>query len=123
MDTSTATVLDQLENQLHELVEKMLQLQQSKATLETSLVEAQAKFQKKQEEAQEWKEKYEALKAVQGMKTDNTAAKKRTLHHIDALINEVDACIALPSRKRKKLAIKSKQTTQRLIKSANVMMR
>jgi acetyl-CoA carboxylase alpha subunit len=94
MDNSTITVLDQLENQLYELVEKMQQLQQSKVALETSLLEAQSKLKKKQEEAQEWKEKYEALKAVQGMKTDNTAAKKRTLHHIDALINEVDACIA-----------------------------
>lgn len=94
MDTTTTAVLDQLENQLHELVKKMRQLQQSKATLETSLLEAQAKLQKKQEDGQEWKEKYEALKAVQGMKTDNTTAKKRTLHHIDALINEVDACIA-----------------------------
>ena len=94
MDNSTITVLDQLENQLYELVEKMQQFQQSKVALETSLLEAQSKLKKKQEEAQEWKEKYEALKAVQGMKTDNTAAKKRTLHHIDALINEVDACIA-----------------------------
>lgn len=94
MDNSTTTVLDQLENQLYELIEKMQQLQQSKVALETSLLEAQSKLKKKQEEAQEWKEKYEALKAVQGMKTDNTAAKKRTLHHIDALINEVDACIA-----------------------------
>ena len=94
MDNSTTTILDQLENQLYELVEKMQQLQQSKVALETSLLEAQSKLKKKQEEAQEWKEKYEALKAVQGMKTDNTAAKKRTLHHIDALINEVDACIA-----------------------------
>ena len=94
MDNSTSAVLDQLENQLHELVEKMRQLQQSKASLETSLLEAQAKFQKKQKDAQQWKEKYEALKAVQGMKTDNTAAKKRTLHHIDVLLNEVDACIA-----------------------------
>ena len=94
MDNSTTTILDQLENQLYELVEKMQQLQQSKVALETSLLEAQSKLKKKQEEAQVWKEKYEALKAVQGMKTDNTAAKKRTLHHIDALINEVDACIA-----------------------------
>ena len=94
MDNSNITVLDQLENQLYELVEKMQLLQQSKVALETSLLEAQSKLKKKQEEAQEWKEKYEALKAVQGMKTDNTAAKKRTLHHIDALINEVDACIA-----------------------------
>ena len=94
MDATTTAVLEQLENQLQELVEKMRQLQQSKATLETSLLEAQAKLQKKQQDAQEWKEKYEALKAVQGMKTDNTAAKKRTLHHINTLINEVDACIA-----------------------------
>jgi acetyl-CoA carboxylase alpha subunit len=94
MDNSTTVVLDKLENQLYELVEKMHQLQQSKVALETSLLEAQSKLKAKQEDAQEWKEKYEALKAVQGMKTDNTAAKKRTLHHIDALINEVDACIA-----------------------------
>ena len=94
MDNLTTTVLDKLDSQLHELVEKMHQLQQSKVALEASLSEAQSKLKAKQEDAQEWKEKYEALKAVQGMKTDNTAAKKRTLHHIDALINEVDACIA-----------------------------
>ena len=94
MDNSTTIVLDKLENQLYDLVEKMHQLQQSKVALEASLSEAQSKLKAKQEDAQEWKEKYEALKAVQGMKTDNTAAKKRTLHHIDALINEVDACIA-----------------------------
>jgi chromosome segregation ATPase len=94
MDNSTTAVLDKLENQLHELVEKTQELQQSKVVLEASLLEAQSKLKAKQEDAQEWKEKYEALKAVQGMKTDNTAAKKRTLHHIDALINEVDACIA-----------------------------
>jgi chromosome segregation ATPase len=94
MDNATTAVLDKLENQLYELVEKMHQLQQSKAALEASLLEVQSKLKVKQEDAQEWKEKYEALKAVQGMKTDNTAAKKRTLHHIDALISEVDACIA-----------------------------
>ena len=94
MDNSTTAVLDKLENQLHELVEKTQELQQSKVVLEASLLEAQSKLKAKQEDAQEWKEKYEALKAVQGMKTDNTAAKKRTLHHIDALIHEVDACIA-----------------------------
>jgi hypothetical protein len=86
--------LDKLENQLYDLVKKMHQLQQSKVALETSFLEARSKLKAKQEDAQDWKEKYEALKAVQGMKTDNTAAKKRTLHHIDALINEVDACIA-----------------------------
>ena len=93
MDNSTTIVLDKLENQLYDLVEKMHQLQQSKVALETSLLEAQSKLKAKQEDVREWKEKYEALKAVQGMKTDNIAAKKRTLHHIDALINEVDACI------------------------------
>ena len=41
-----------------------------------------------------WQEKYEALKSAQGINTGDTAAKKRALHHIDALINEVDACIA-----------------------------
>ena len=94
MDNSTTVVLDKLENQLYELVEKMHQLQQSKVALETSLLEAQSKLKAKQEEEREWKEKYEAGKAGQGMKTENTAAKKRTLHHIDALRNEVEAGIA-----------------------------
>ena len=94
MNIPTSAVLDQLENQLKELVKKIHQLQQSKISLETTVLETQSKLKKKQEDAQEWKEKYEALKAVQGMKTGNTAAKKRTLHHIDALINEIDSCIA-----------------------------
>lgn len=94
MDTATTTVLAQLERQLHEMVEKLQLLQQANAELNEVLNETKSKFEKKQEDARLWKEKYEALKAVQGMNTDNTAAKKRTLHHIDVLINEVDACIA-----------------------------
>ena len=77
-----------------EVVEKIHQLQQSKISLETTVLETQSRLKKKQEDAQKWKEKYEALKAVQGIETGNTAAKKRTLHHIDALINEIDSCIA-----------------------------
>ena len=57
MDNSTTVVLDKLENQLYELVEKMHQLQQSKVALETSLLEAQSKLKAKQEDAREWKEK------------------------------------------------------------------
>jgi hypothetical protein len=49
MDNSTTVVLDKLENQLYELVEKMHQLQQSKVALETSLLEAQSKLKAKQE--------------------------------------------------------------------------
>ena len=94
MNISTSAVLEQLENHLKELVKKIHQLQQSKISLETTELETQSKLKKKQEDAQEWKEKYEAIKAVQGIKTGNTAAKKRTLHHIDALINEIDSCIA-----------------------------
>lgn len=94
MDTATTTVLAQLERQLHEMVEKLRLLQQANAELNEVLNETKSKLEKKQEDARLWKEKYEALKAVQGMNTENTAAKKRTLHHIDVLINEVDACIA-----------------------------
>ena len=93
MNTPTSAVLDQLENQLKELVKKTHQLQQIKISLETTVLESQSKLKKKQDDAKLWKEKYEALKAIQGMKSGNKAAKKRTLHHIDALINEIDNCI------------------------------
>ena len=46
MNTPTNAVLDQLENQLKELVKKTHQLQQSKISLETTVLETQSKLKK-----------------------------------------------------------------------------
>lgn len=94
MISSTAKLLEQLEHQLEGLVNKMHALEDSNKLLEQTLSETQAKLEKKNEVSRTWQEKYEALKSAQGMNVGDTGAKKRAMHHIDALINEVDACIA-----------------------------
>ena len=94
MESATLHELQQLENQLHVLVDRLHYLEQRNENLEHALAEITAKLEKKHDISRAWQDKYEALKSAQGMNTGDTAAKKRALHHIDALINEVDACIA-----------------------------
>ncbi len=94
MENSTLQHLQQLEDQLHALVNSLRTLEQKNQELEEALIDIKSKLEKKQEISRNWQEKYEALKSAQGINTGDTASKKRALHHIDALINEVDACIA-----------------------------
>lgn len=94
MESAALQDLQQLENQLHKLVTKLRELEQQNERLKHALAETTNKLEKKNEVSRTWQEKYDALKSVQGINTGDTAAKKRALHHIDALINEVDACIA-----------------------------
>lgn len=94
METTSLQHLLQLEDQLRALVEKLETLKQANELLQEALDETSAKLEKKQESSRTWQEKYEALKSAQGINSGDVAAKKRALHHIDALITEVDACIA-----------------------------
>ncbi|MDA0779739.1 MAG: hypothetical protein O2810_05840 [Bacteroidetes bacterium] len=94
MEYSTLQHLEQLENQLHVLVDSFRALEKKNQELEEALIDTTSKLEKKQEISRNWQEKYEALKSAQGINTSDTASKKRALYHIDALINEVDACIA-----------------------------
>tara|TARA_E500000178_G_C16672283_1_gene595588 strand:+ start:261 stop:563 length:303 start_codon:yes stop_codon:yes gene_type:complete len=94
MEISTLQDLQQLENQLQTLVAKLQELDKKNQELERALSETATMLEKKREMSRNWQEKYEALKSAQGINAGDTAAKKRALHHIDALINEVDACIA-----------------------------
>jgi acetyl-CoA carboxylase alpha subunit len=94
MNPSTLSYLSKLEVQLEQLIEKIQQLQNSNLETENILSLTISKLDKKNDDAKYWKEKYKALKAIQGINSSNTAAKKRTLHHIDVLVSEIDACIA-----------------------------
>ena len=94
MITSTAQHLEQLEQQVVILVDKLHKLDDANKLLRENLAEAIAKLENKQELSKTWQEKYEALKSAQGINTTDLAARKRALHHLDMLINEVDACIA-----------------------------
>ena len=94
MISSTSKLLDQLKHQLEELVNKLHTLEQTNLELKQALAETNKKLEKKHEISRTWQDKYEALKSVQGIHSGDAATKKRALHHIDALISEVDACIA-----------------------------
>lgn len=93
METPTAQLLVQLEQQIHGLVDKLHELTLANQQLKESLEETTDKLTKKKEALRMWQEKYDALKAAQGMNTSDALARKKALHHIDALISEVDACI------------------------------
>ena len=93
MENSTLLYLQELENQLHVLLDSLRALEQKNQALEQLLSETKSKLEKKHEASRKWQEKYDALKSAQGINANDTASKKRALHHIDALINEVDACI------------------------------
>ena len=94
MISSTTKLLEQLEHQLEELVNKLHTVEQTNRELKQVLMETNEKLEKKHEMSRTWQEKYEALKLAQGMNSGDAIAKKRARHHIDALISEVDACIA-----------------------------
>lgn len=94
MIASTAQLLVQLEKQLEVMVKKLHELELSNKALEEALSETSLKLEKKHEVSRNWQDKYEALKSAQGINTKDETAKKRAIHHIDTLINEVDACIA-----------------------------
>lgn len=94
METPTAQLLVQVEQQIHALVDKLHELTLANQKLKQALEETTEKLEKKHEATRTWQEKYDALKAAQGMNTGDVMARKKALHHIDVLINEVDACIA-----------------------------
>lgn len=94
MQTTSQQLLVQLEQQIRVFTEQMEALKQANSQLKEVLTETKAKLDKKLEATQVWQEKYEALKAAQGINSSDSGSRKRALHHIDALINEVDACIA-----------------------------
>jgi chromosome segregation ATPase len=94
METPTVQLLTKLEQQLHTLVARVNQLTSANQSLQQALEEANEKLEKKHQSMRNWQEKYDALKAAQGINTGDTTARKKALHHIDALISEVDSCIA-----------------------------
>lgn len=94
MQTTSQQLLVQLEQQIRVFSEQMEALRQANNQLKVALAETKAKLDKKQGTTQVWQEKYEALKAAQGINSNDSASRKRALHYIDTLISEVDACIA-----------------------------
>lgn len=87
------TLVAELELKLPLLVTKMKSLEQENDTLKAKIVQMNEEKQQLKEIVQKYKEKYDALKVantILGSDEDKTEAKLK----INALIREIDACIA-----------------------------
>ena len=87
------TLVAELELKLPLLVTKIKGLEQENDTLKAKVVQMHEEKQQLKETVQKYKEKYDALKVantILGSDEDKTEAKLK----INALIREIDACIA-----------------------------
>ncbi len=87
------TLVAELELKLPLLVTKIKGLEQENDTLKAKIVQMNEEKQQLKEIVQKYKEKYDALKVantILGSDEDKTEAKLK----INALIREIDACIA-----------------------------
>ncbi len=87
------TLVAELELKLPLLATKMKGLEQENDTLKAKIVQMNEEKQQLKETVQKYKEKYDALKVantILGSDEDKTEAKLK----INALIREIDACIA-----------------------------
>ncbi|MFB9057559.1 hypothetical protein ACFFU9_12490 [Mariniflexile ostreae] len=86
-------IVDSLENKISKILHKQDLLQQANLKLKAELEESQKAFQNQELEISTWKDKYEALKFANTLlgSDDN---KRETKLKINALIREIDHCIA-----------------------------
>lgn len=87
------TLVAELELKLPLLVTKIKGLERENDTLKAKIVQMNEEKQQLKETVQKYKEKYDALKVantILGSDEDKTEAKLK----INALIREIDACIA-----------------------------
>ncbi|WP_223033530.1 MULTISPECIES: hypothetical protein [Hanstruepera] len=86
-------IVDTLENKISKVLHKQEVLKQANSKLKQELQSTQEAFQLQQQELDSWEEKYEALKIANTMLgSDNN--KRETKLKINALIREIDHCIA-----------------------------
>lgn len=86
-------IVDTLENKISKVLHKQEVLKQANNKLKQELQSTQEAFQSQKQESNSWEEKYEALKIANSMLgSDNN--KRETKLKINALIREIDHCIA-----------------------------
>ena len=86
-------IVDTLENKISKVLHKHEVLKQANHKLQLELQSTQEAFQNQKQELQTWEEKYQALKIANSMLgSDNN--KRETKLKINALIREIDHCIA-----------------------------
>lgn len=86
-------IVDALENKISKILHKQEVLKQSNEKLTQQLEVQQQQLLRYQEEVTDWTEKYETLKTVNSM-LGSDENKRETKLKINALIREIDHCIA-----------------------------
>lgn len=87
------SVVDSLESRVHQLIHQLEQLQEQNALLQQELSSLEEKQQEGSKAAEEWEEKYQALKMANSMLGSNTNKTEAKLK-INTLIRVLDDCIA-----------------------------
>jgi len=87
------SIVDSLENRISKMLHKLEVLKQTNSKLSEALAETQEKLLLQGEKISTWEEKYNTLKLTNSLlgSDDN---KKETKLKINALIRDIDHCIA-----------------------------
>ncbi|APY06972.1 hypothetical protein BWZ20_01070 [Winogradskyella sp. J14-2] len=86
-------IVDALENKISKVLHKQEVLKQTNARLSQQLEAQQQKLLEQQKEIASWADKYETLKIANSM-LGSDENKRETKLKINALIREIDHCIA-----------------------------
>ena len=86
-------IVDSLENKISKVLHKQEVLKQTNARLSEELAQYQQQLIQQQEEMASWIEKYESLKIANSM-LGSDENKRETKLKINALIKDIDHCIA-----------------------------
>ena len=91
--SSIETIVDSLENRISKVLHKLEVLKQTNAKLQEELSLSREKLSQQQALLDSWEEKYETLKFTNSI-LGSDESKRETKLKINALIREIDHCIA-----------------------------
>ncbi|MEZ4875442.1 MAG: hypothetical protein R2793_08335 [Flavobacteriaceae bacterium] len=86
-------IVDSLENRISKLLHRYDKLKQSNRKLEEELQVLQEKQLQSKQQIEDWKQKFEGLKLANSM-LGSDQYKRDTKLKINALVREIDQCIA-----------------------------
>ncbi|WP_025740193.1 hypothetical protein [Aquimarina pacifica] len=86
-------IIDSLENRISKLLHKYELLKQQNTTLKKKIVELESESELQIDQLKQWEEKFSALKNANAM-LGSDEYKRETKLKINALIREIDMCIA-----------------------------
>ena len=87
------SVVDSLENRVSKVLHKLEVLKQTNTKLSEELAKTQDRLLKQEEVISSWEEKYETLKMANSL-LGSDENKRETKLKINALIRDIDHCIA-----------------------------